>query len=102
MRVPWVSALLDNVEVERCWLQAGTRGKLAHELAVDLLPGCLVGELGQRRRRLAPRELFLRDQHVHLPFVEIDAHPIPGPKVRQAAADCGLRRGVEDGWARRR
>src|SRR5687767_15035336 len=55
--VPRVAALRDHVQVERGRLQAGAGRKLAHELARDLLPGCLVQELRRAPGRTAARQL---------------------------------------------
>src|SRR5262245_21743694 len=102
MRVPWHALRVDNPLVVDREVEAGAACQLADELALQLLPGRLAFLDVRLPRRLALGELFLADQDVGASLADVDTNLVAGLEQRQAAADRGLRRGVEDRGAGRR
>src|SRR3954470_18144163 len=97
MRMPRLSALSDDVDVVGRELEAGSRGVLPDRAAVELLPRCLV--LRDREVTVhAPAliKLFIRDQDISCPVVEVDADAIACPKQCEASARSGFGRRIED------
>src|SRR5262245_52428525 len=81
-------------------LQHHAVGKVVDELALDLLPGRLMGGIliTAMALQIGPAAIvfLLRDQDIGAALVEIDAHPVAGLEDRQPTAGCRLRRGVEN------
>src|SRR3954462_14517188 len=96
MRMPRLSTPGDDVDVIGREVEAGSRGVLPDRVAVELLPRCLVF----RNREVtvhAPAliKLFIRDQDIGCPLVEVDADAIARPKQREASARSGFGRRIE-------
>ena len=76
--------------------------ELAHVLAVEFLPGRLVGQVGLFPISFAAGEFFVADEHIGRAGVEVDPHAVPGFEKREAPSDSGFGRRIEDGRAGRR
>src|SRR6185437_16190004 len=87
--IPRDTDLARDVVIARRELHAGASGMLADGRAIELLPWCLVGRMGETAFRvqlgMALLDLGVRDQDVGRALVEIDANLVAGPEDRKPA-----------------
>src|SRR5262245_31721784 len=89
---------VDDVLVLHGELHAAAGIELTHRGAVDFLPRRLVFECSCRQDAPAGIDLFVGDQDVRPPLLEIDPDSVAGPQDREVAAACRLGTGVQYGW----
>src|SRR5713226_6869062 len=89
-----------DVVIARRELQASAGGLLADGGAIELLPGRLVGRIGEAAFCLqigaAPLQFLVGNQDVGAALVEVDADHVAGLEDRKPAVGSGFGRGVQD------
>ena len=100
MIIPCPADASSDVVIARREFQARAGGLLAHGRAIELLPGRLVGRIGEAAFCLqfgaAPLQLLVGNQDVGAALVEVDANHVAGLEDRKPAVGCGFGRGVQD------
>src|SRR5262249_26954994 len=89
---------VNEVVVLQGKLYASARIELPDRYAVDFLPGRLAFKWWRRQHASACGNLFVRDQDIGPPLLEIDANSVASPQDGKVSAGGCLGTGVQNGW----
>ena len=73
-----------------CQFQTRAIGELPHTLAIDFLPGRLVGQVGLFPVLFALREFSIAYKDIDRAGVEVDAHAVARFEKGKPTAHCGF------------